>query len=121
MDLSTISGGIPAPSPSSMLDSSRDRNACSFSTRMRNSRKPIDATVSRMRYVPCAAMSPPFYQQPSRPAHGCYARQSGDDVGPHPLPHHHPDLAPEHVASRLAEELPVFLLVVLELGGERFE
>src|SRR6266851_6166031 len=49
MDFKTAAGAIPADRPSAMLDISNARNACSLTTRIRNSRSAIEATVRRRR------------------------------------------------------------------------
>src|SRR5713226_1623025 len=49
MDFKTAAGAIPAERPSAMLDISNARNACSLTTRIRNSSSAIEATVRRRR------------------------------------------------------------------------
>src|SRR5262249_40379126 len=55
-DFSTLSGGIPAATPSVMAVIIRPTNACNFSTRIRNRRKAIDAAVRRIRVPPLGGM-----------------------------------------------------------------
>src|SRR6266581_2038859 len=57
MDLRTLSGGMPAPSPIAMLESNSARNACSFTTRIRKRSSESEARVSRMRNAPFSGMS----------------------------------------------------------------
>jgi hypothetical protein len=52
MDVRTLAGGIPAARPRAMLTMKRARNAWRRAKRIRTRRRPMEAAVMRMKYVP---------------------------------------------------------------------
>lgn len=67
IDFKTAAGAIPAARPSAMLDISIARNACSFTTRIRNSSSTMDATVRTSRPGPATGMNRLFYNARANP------------------------------------------------------